>query len=218
MESNRAGSTVSSGISPDILPDILELAREVLPLDKLKEAMEICEMIGGSKKQREFAKARIRLLVAPPPKRPLHYLMQEMRFLPRDTRDCIRYLGDYIDLLTKELAFENLGGNTRRNSLGRNAKLLAERTVGLKDLGSKLQRYGSVLYTPGKHDFTLPPGREHRFTAKEVVLAAYVTVELAERIKSVSKSAREAVKQDTWYTIGGRWGSPDRVRYVGPSA
>jgi len=37
------------------------------------------------------------------------------------------------------------------------------------------------------------------------VLTIYTSVELGERIKAVSKLAREAVEKDNLYMIGGRW-------------
>jgi len=197
------------------LPEIVELARDTLPPEKLKEANEIAQMLAGSKSQKRYARAKLALLVKPPPTRPLLYLLPLIMQLPRLTRDCIRYLGDYIDLLTKEMAFEFVGGRARKNSLGVNVKVLEKSKSIPSDLTEKLQRYNNFLYSPGKHDFSLPPGRKHRFTSKEVVLTSYISVELAERIKSHSKLAREAVIKDNLYMIGGRWGSSKRVEYAG---
>lgn len=199
------------------LPEIVDLARDVLSSDKLEEVSEISRMLFGSKKDRKYAKAKITLEVGLKPTRPLLYLMPLFQGLPRSTRDCIRYLGDYIDLLTKELTFEYMGGKSRQNSLGRNASILlkSKSSAEIRDLAEKLSRYNRFLYSPGKHDFSLPPGRKHRFTAKEVVLTTYITAVLAERIKSASKLARVAIEKDNLYTIGGRWGSRNRVQYVG---
>lgn len=201
----------------DALPEIVALASETLSPDKLKEANSIAEMLVGSKKQRKYARLKLIGLVKPPPKRPLLYLLRFIMGLPRSTRDCIRYLGDYIDLLTKEMTFEFANGKARRNSLGQNVKILEKTNLIPSELVKKLRKYNNFVYTPGKHDFSLPPGRRHRFTPKEVVLTAYVTIELAEQIKSISKLAREAVEKDNLYMIGGRWGSPARVRYAGNS-
>jgi hypothetical protein len=77
-----------------------------------------------------------------------------------------------------------------------------------------IMRCNRFLYTPGKHDFSLPAERHHRFTAKKVVLTTYVTAILAEKIKAISETARIAVKRDNLYMIGGRWGSKKRVRYA----
>ena len=147
------------------------------------------------------------------PSRPLYYWAHEMNFLPRNTRNCIRYLGDYIDLLTKEMTHEFLNGNARKNSLGRNTNLLTKKAPQIKVLANLLNKYSSLLYTPGKHDFNLPQGREHRFTPEEVIFTCYLTAELGRRILSVSKLANIAVKNDNQYSIGGRWGSHERVQY-----
>lgn len=57
------------------------------------------------------------------------------------------------------------------------------------ELIDKLKRYNSFLYCPGKHDFKVPPGRGHRFTSKEVVLTAFITMKLAADIKKISQTA-----------------------------
>lgn len=59
------------------------------------------------------------------------------------------------------------------------------------ELIDKLIRYNSFLYCPGKHDFNIPPGRGHRFTSKEVVLAAFITMKLATEIKKISQTAEK---------------------------
>ena len=213
MSSSWRTGLKSEGL--EALSEIVELAKDTLSAEKLEEANTIAQMLFGSKKQRRYARLKLALLVRPPPIRPLMYLQPLIMQLPTLTRDCIRYLGDYIDLLTKEMTYEFLGGRARRNSLGINAKALKKTKSVPKDLTEKLQRYNNFLYSPGKHDFSLPPGRKHRFTSKETVLTAYISIELAERIKSISKFAREAVAKDTLYMIGGRWGSLKRVEYAG---
>lgn len=188
----------------EALLEVVEFARDNLPPEKLEEVYEIAQMLLDSKKRREYARLKLVRLVAPPPTRPLMYLQPLMMGLPRLTRDCIRYLGDYIDLLVKELTYEFAKGKARRSSLGVNVKILRKTKSVPSDLVEKLQRYNDLLYTPGKHDFSLPPGRKQRFTSKEVVLTTYISIDLAERIKSLSKLAREAVKKDNLYMIGGR--------------
>ena len=96
-----------------------------------------------------------------------------------------------------------------------NARRLSERIPDLSNLAMDLQRYADFMYTPAKHDFSLPPGRRHRFSAEEVVFAAYVTIELGKRIKNTSKFAAYTVEKDYLYSIDGRWGSGERVSYGG---
>lgn len=100
-----------------------------------------------------------------------------------------------------EETYEVAKGKARRSSLGVNVKILRKTKSVPSDLVERLQRYNDFLYTPGKHDFSLPPGRKHRFTSKEVVLSAYISIDLAERIKSLSKLAREAVEKDNLYMM-----------------
>jgi len=182
----------------EALPEIDSLAKEVLTTEKYEETNKVVSMLLKPLKKRKWAHAKLIMEIGYRPTRPLFYLMPLLQGLPRNTRDCIRYLGDYLDLLTKELAFEYLGGNSRQSSLGKNAFRLLKSNL-----------------SPEKHDFTLPPGRKHRFTAREVVLTTYVTAVMAKRIKAVSKKARTAVEKDNLYIIGGRWGSKRRVRFAG---
>lgn len=177
----------------DALPFIVELARDTLDSNVLEEAENLAIMLVGSKGQKRRARARLMEIVAPPPKRPLYYLKHEICFLPRWTRDTIRYCGDYIDLLVKEMTYEFTGDSrVREYSLGRNLRILKPRNHGIpSELIDKLKRYNSFLYRPGKHDFILPRGRGHRFTSKEAVLTAFVTMKLADEIKLISQLAEE---------------------------
>jgi hypothetical protein len=197
------------------LPEIVKLAKDTLTFENFEEAEKISKMLVSGKKDRKYARYRLAVLVRPPPSRPLMYLMPLMLKLPRQTRDPIRYLGDYIDLLIKEMTFEFVGGKSRTRSLGKNIWNLKKDKAIPSILLDKLERYNNFLYNPGKHDFSLPPGRKHRFTSREVVLTAYITMKLAEEILSISNLAREAVERDDLYEIGGRWGTSRRVEYAG---
>jgi hypothetical protein len=203
------------GQALEALPEIDNLAKDLLTPEKYEETNKVSLMLLKSREKRKWAQAKLILEVGLKPTRPLLYLMPLLQGLPRCTRDCIRYLGDYIDLLTKEMGFEYLGEKCRRLSLGSNASLLEKSEI--PEIGAvarALIRYNRFLYTPGKHDFSLPPGRLHRFTAREVVLTTYVTAVLAEKIKAISQAARTAVEKDNLYMIGGRWGSRKRVEYA----
>ncbi|MGD0646167.1 MAG: hypothetical protein ABSA75_14785 [Candidatus Bathyarchaeia archaeon] len=200
----------------EALPEIDNLAKELLTPEKYEETNKVSNILLKPWEKRKWAHAKLIVEVGYRPTRPLYYLMPLLQGLPRGTRDCIRYLGDYIDLLTKELAFEYLGGNSRRCSLGRNATQLSKSNLSpeIKEIAKILIRYNEFLYNPGKHDFSLPPGRNHRFTAREVVLTTYITAIIAKRIKAVSKAACIAVEKDNLYIIGGRWGSNKRVKFA----
>lgn len=148
----------------DALPEIVELAEEMLTVEQLERADEIAIALLSRKKQRRQAQWELVRMVPLKPSRPLTYLKPVILQLPKATRDVIRYLGDYIDLITKEMTYELLDGKARKNSLGINAKQLEKAKSVPSDLVDKLQKYNSFLYTPGKHDFSLPAERKHRFT------------------------------------------------------
>jgi hypothetical protein len=172
----------------DALPIVCELAQDVLTPPELDEANEISKMLAGSRGQRMQAIALLMKLVAPPPKRPLYYAQHEMGALPHWTRDAIRDLGDYIDLLVKAMTFElSKDHGSKERSLGINLRILKTKKYGISPiLLDQLTRYNSFLYQPGKHDFRVPYGRRHRFTSKEVVLTAFITMKLADEIKKLS--------------------------------
>jgi hypothetical protein len=173
------------------LPVVHELAKDTLSPSQLEEAEDISIMLAGSKSRKREAIYRLIEMVAPPPKRPLYYAQHELEFLPRWTRNGIRYLGDYIDLLVKALAFEiTKDTHCTRNSLGTNIHMLSPKKYGVpQELVDKLKKYNSFLYQPGKHDFNTR-GRRHRFTSKEVVFTAFITMKLADEIKKLSKHAK----------------------------
>jgi hypothetical protein len=199
----------------EALPEIVKLAHRTLTPEKLLEAESIAHDLLIGKRTKSNALARLKVEIGMKPTRPLFYLCgTELDGLPRNTRNCIRYLGDYIDLLTKEMANEFIGGRARQSSLGVNAKKLAS-VPDLGELAAKLIDYNNFLYQPGKHDFSLPPGRKHRFTSREVVLTTYITKVLGDEIKSRSNQARIAVEQDNLYLVGGHW--RPGVKYVGES-
>lgn len=173
------------------LPVVSELAEDTLSASQLEEAQEISLMLAGSKRLKREAICRLTKMVAPPPKRPLYYAQHELAYLPRWTRDGIRYLGDYIDLLVKAMAFEfTKDSRCMQSSLGINIRKLSSKKHGIpQELLDKLTRYNSFLYQPGKHDFNIPNGRNHRFTSKEVVLTAFITMKLADDIVKLSQHA-----------------------------
>lgn len=173
------------------LPEVCDLAKDVLDLAQLEEAEEVASMLASNKQKKREALFRLREVVEPPPKRPLYYAQHELEYLPRWTRDGIRYLGDYIDLLVKAMTFEfTKDPHCVQRSLGINVNALSPKKYGVPlELINKLKKYNSFLYQPGKHDFSLPKGRSHRFTSREAVLTAYITMRLAEDIKAISPLA-----------------------------
>src|SRR3972149_12086329 len=86
--------------------EIIALAKEVLKPEEYSEAEDIAVKLTGPKRQKEFARDRLLEIVKPPPKRPLYYAQHEISYLPRWTRDALRDLGDFIDMLVKSAVYE----------------------------------------------------------------------------------------------------------------
>ena len=203
FEEGRAGSLRDNHKTAEaatyLLSDdeIVQLAKEVLPTQIYDEAEQIAIQLTGTKKVKDLARTRLMEIVSPPPKRPIYYAQMQIEFLPRWTRDTLRYLGDYIDMMVKSAVYEKQPDrrifrvsfgpaiNAFRNNWSAEGKLI-----------NFLERYNKFLYRPAKHDFTLPSGRKyHRFTSREVVLCAYVTMQLGEELAQLSKIAK-SVKLD----------------------
>jgi hypothetical protein len=174
--------------------EIIALAKDVLSEREYSEAEEVAKQLTGKKRDKDLARARLVALVKLPPKRPIYYAQYEMLFLPRWTRNALRYLGDFIDMLVKSAVYEKI--NDRRVfglSLGPAINQFQRCWPSYESLVDSLQRYNRFLYRGAKHDFTLPAGRKtHRFTAREVVLTAFITMNLADKIVSISYMAKEA--------------------------
>jgi hypothetical protein len=88
------------------LPVVCDLAKDVLSPLEFEDAEEVAFKFIGNKTRKREAIWRLMELVGSTPKRPLYYTQNELGYLPRWTRPGIRYLGDYIDLLVKAMAFE----------------------------------------------------------------------------------------------------------------
>jgi len=174
------------------LPYLTALAQDVLSGKEYIEAETTAVYLVRSKKLHDAAKKRLIALVAPPPKHPLAAAQEAIKGLPRFTRDAIQSLADYLELLVRAWTFELTGdAATKTRSLGSNIRRLQPKSLGLpEDLFDQLKRYNSFVFTPAKHDFTIFKGQRHRFSSREVVLLAYVTMKLAERIRELSPAAQ----------------------------
>ena len=91
-----------------INPEIFTFCEAILSKKEIKEAIHVSEDLVSSKKIRELAREKLKSMVGERPKRPMFYLNDELGSLPRHTRNCVRYLGDYIDHLIKFCANEKL--------------------------------------------------------------------------------------------------------------
>ena len=177
--------------------EIISLAKDVLNEQQYSEAEELAKKLVGTKSEKAFARERLMNIVKPPPKRPIYYTQWEIQFLPHWTRDIIRDLGDFIDMLVKAAVYEKTNDNrVFHSSLGPAIDKFEACIQNHRQLANRLRRYNRCLYRDAKHDFRLPKGRkEHRFTAREVVLTIFITMNLADIIVNISPMAAR-VKRD----------------------
>ncbi len=173
--------------------EVVSLAKDLLTEEEYQEAEAISAKLTGTKREKDFARARLIDLVKPPPKRPIYYAQEELQYLPRWTRDALRYLGDFIDILVKSAVYQK---TKKRSILGTSfgpaVNAFKEHWPDSTLLANFLTRYNRFLYRGAKHDFRLPAGRSmHRFTPREVVLTAYITMNLADKLTSISWMAQK---------------------------
>jgi hypothetical protein len=121
----------------------------------------------------------------------LHNAQEAITHLPQSRRDSIGYLVDYIDVLTKAMAFDfTKNPDCKDNSLGFNIERLDPNTHNISQrLVDNLQAYDSLFYTPAKNDFIMKDGQEHLLSASETVYLAFITLKLADKITKISKYA-----------------------------
>ena len=205
----------------DASPMILDLAKEVLPATRLAWAEHIAVEIVSTKSRKWKALRELADFVPVQPKRPLRYLREiEIGRLPHTTRNVVRYSGDYVDMLTKEMAYDVLGSSgARRKSLGANSKELFQKgPEEHRPLFAQMGKLDYFLNNPGKHDMSDPPGRDHRFTAREAVLCVCVALELGNRIKPLSARAGYAAEFGAEYSMGSQGRFWEGAEYTGSDA
>lgn len=173
---------------------VASLATELLPSSLLSEAEGQSKLLVGSRTDKAKARAHLKGILGPRPKRPIYYIDREIDSLPHWTRNALRYLGDYVDLLVKSAVYgETKNDKVFESSLGPAITQFRKAFPRESKLADWLTRYNRFLYRDAKHDMRLPLGRtEHRFTSREVVLCLYITRELANRLVSLSSTAARA--------------------------
>jgi hypothetical protein len=167
--------------------DILSLAEKILPGETLNLADGLSIDLCDGKKTREQARAYLMSLIIPPPKRPLYYCHYEIRHLPRWTRDTVRYLGDYIDLLERIALKKFLKENYRQGFSPKKVREKLKKFIS-EALSEELDRYDAVFWKPSKHDFYVDETlKRNRFTSREVVYCIFITLDLSKKIKEAGK-------------------------------
>lgn len=181
-----------------IQPEILILAREILGEHALTHIDEYSlELFENNKDQ---VIAIMQSDIGTIPKRPLYYLNWELKHLPEQTRDVVRYAGDYIDQLMKHFAYGNMKVlptlRAQYTSLGGNIEKFKKYLT--PELHDQLKQYNKFIYVPAKHDMDVVD-RPHRFSTKDAVSICYITLQLAKTIISISVEAEAYSKQEVLY-------------------
>jgi hypothetical protein len=160
------------------------LAESILTSDELSQIEKLSPMFLESEDNRIEAQKLAASLAPMRPKRPLYYATTSLMRLPDEARDSMRYFGDYIDMLVKSWTTLAIGNNrSNHRSLGTNLGAIPRNIDPKPDFLKILESYNSSIYVPAKHDFKLPKGRTvHRFTTREALLTALISMRLAEKI------------------------------------
>jgi len=173
-----------------ISENIEKLAKEQLTPDLFDQAGIIARYIVTGGLQRGYAIGHLCRYVGYKPKRPLMYLSTDhIRSLPNNTRDVVRYCGDYLDVIVKCIAKDNAPKLFfTPKSLTGNVRFLEKKLS--NDLLDVLRKYDEYLYLPAKHDFNSME-KKHKFTVKEAVYAIYLTMEISKGLVTLSPLAKE---------------------------
>lgn len=147
--------------------EIVSLAKELLSTETHREAEELSKMLVGTEAYQDAARSRLITIVQTPPKRPMYYCQHEVQFLPDWTRNTMRYLGDFVDMLVKAAVYEKTQDRRIfRSSFGPAIAKFKEYIPEYEQLACWLRRYNQFLYRDAKHYLKpeLPANRkEHRF-------------------------------------------------------
>ena len=165
-----------------ISQDVQKLAEQILSKKEMMFAENIAkELLQNT--HREHAIEVLRNIVGTKPKRPVYYLNLAIRRLPDETRNVVRYAGDFIDQALKHFAHEKrkylLKSFALRRSLGPNLKKL--KGVLQDDLIEKLRNFNDLIYVRAKHRWEVG-SRPHLFSATEAVLVCFMVKKLVDDV------------------------------------
>jgi hypothetical protein len=189
---------------------IVALAKELLSDERIEFADELSYNISYGKKKKIDGIAFLEKYVKPNPKRPMYYCHFELHFLPHYTRNIIRYLGDYIDLLERQ-ALIKFQGDKYKKGLSPKVVRIQLKPFIPEELFFQLEKYDKLFWTPGKHDFEVDETkRRHRFTTREVIYDIFITYALVDKIK-INTKIKESYKEEVVY-----WGDTPENYYIEP--
>jgi hypothetical protein len=166
------------------------LANDVLSTTEFNKTLELIKNFEAGDMGRKSTIAYLQNIIGNRPKRPVYYVTEQyLPHLPHYTRDIMRYLGDYVDILVKYMASEILlDKKNLKKSLGINANYLKGKIDDA--LIKSLINFNEVIYVPAKHDFAVKH-KSHRFNYREVIITCVIVVKLANEVKRLSPLAKK---------------------------
>jgi len=187
-------------------PQIISLAKELLSEERYAEAEKLSKDLIGSNQDRDAARAALASIVVPPPKRPIYYCQYEIQFLPYQSRDILRDLGDFVDMLAKAAVYEKTSAlDVFDRTLAQAIDLLEEHLHSHMQIVDWLKMYNQFLFSPRLVSEKVRYPEQHRFTVHETVLVIFVTMDLADRITAISRMAARVRRDEPML--------PDRTGY-----
>jgi len=119
-----------------------------------------------------------------------------MQFLPYWSRDILRDLGDFVDMLVKAAVYERTNAaDVFDRTLAQAIDQFEQHLPSHMQLVNWLRKYNQLLYSPKSASERVRYPDQHRFTVRETVLIIFVTMHLADKITAISRMAA-LVRQD----------------------
>lgn len=186
----------------EIGEDVHQLSVLVLEDTEIEAADTLAKKLVGTKSERGMGILELKRMFPPVPKRPLYYLtFMHLDHLPNWTRDPIKYMGDYVDLLTKAMLYSKIKDDKfNGKALKAVVEKIRSKNILPEKLVDELVKYDEVFYVPAKHDWNAR-GRRHRFTTREVAYCAFITKKFESILRKdeyVDKVAKEEIDFDSY--------------------
>lgn len=171
--------------------DISELSDKVLTRRQIEKAEKLSIMLVQSEKSKNQAIEELLHILPIRPKRPLSCCRQELKHLPRFTRDAIKYLGNYIDLLVKWKTYDLTKNPINlRSALGNNIDYLKNE---FEDKFVESIRQFSRICVNAQHTFDEGKKR-YRFTPKEVVHTVFIVANIGNKLIGNSDFVKHCIE------------------------
>lgn len=167
--------------------EIVEIAKKVLPSEKLQYVEYLCIQYKNKKKQRHVKKQLWALLSDQTPQgvinvKAIDYAKYDLSHLSNKTRDIVERASASIEQLCYFLLVENGGKHPSHDPLGRILNELENRNVLDTEFVSILRRFNRHIFVPAKHDYKINPNKQHLFSVEETIFILYIVTSLSRKL------------------------------------